>query len=107
VWAGRTLGVPPPSAILPRSWPPEKVGENATFPQSLCCILGRPVPILPIFTSHIVDQFLPIAWCRLQSPILSKTRPPEESPHQTCRAFRGESDSSTLEVVRRLVSGSF
>ena len=53
---------------------------------------------LPIFTSHIVDQFLPIVCCRLQSSILLKTRPTEESLHRTCRTFRGESDSSTLEV---------
>ncbi len=54
-----------------------------------------------------VDSFLPIAWCRLQSPILLELRPPEESPHRTRRAFRAESDSSTLEVVWRLVSDSF
>ncbi len=29
---------------------------------------------------------------------VSGIRPPEESPHQTCRTFRGESDSSTLKV---------
>ncbi len=48
--------------------------------------------------SHIVDSFLPIACCRLQSSILLKIRPPEELLHQTCRTFRGESDSSTPEV---------
>ncbi len=53
---------------------------------------------LPIFTSHIVDYFLPIVCCRLQSSILLKIRPPEELLHQTCRTFRGEFDSSTLEV---------
>ena len=51
-----------------------------------------------IFTSRRVDSFLPIARRRLQSSISSKVRPPEESPHRTCRASRGESDSSTLEV---------
>ena len=30
--------------------------------------------------------------------ILLKIRPPEELPHQTCRTFRAESDSSTLEA---------
>ncbi len=59
----------------------------------LCHLLGVTIPILPIFTSHIVDSFLPIACCRLQSSILSKIRPPEESLHQTCRAFRAEFDS--------------
>ncbi len=58
-------------------------------------------------TSHIVDQFLPIAWCRLQSSILLKIRPPEELLHQTCRAFRGESDSSTLEVSGGLLVAVF
>ena len=71
--------------------------ENTTFPKS-SLYSSQSVPISPILTSHRVDQFLPIAWCRLQSPILLKIRPPEESLHQTCRAFRGESDSSTLEV---------
>ncbi len=47
---------------------------------------------------NIVDRFLPIACRRLQSSILSKTRPPEELLHQTCGAFRAESDSSALEV---------
>ncbi len=32
-----------------------------------------------------------------------RIRPPEESPHQTCRTFRAESDSSTLEVVGGLL----
>ena len=56
---------------------------------------------------NIVDRFLPIACRRLQSSILLKIRPPEELLHQTCRTFRAESDSSALEVVWRLVSGSF
>ena len=30
--------------------------------------------------------------------MLLKIRPPEESPHRTSRAFRGESDSSTQKV---------
>ncbi len=71
--------------------------ENAAFPES-CSYSRSSVPILPILTSHIVDSFLPIACCRLQSSILLKIRPPEELLHRTCRAFRGESDSSTLEV---------
>ncbi len=71
--------------------------ENTTFPES-SLYSSQSVPISPTLTGHIVDSFLPIAWCRLQSSISSKIRPPEELLHQTCRAFRGESDSSTLEV---------
>ncbi len=64
----------------------------------LCRLLVVTIPILQIFTSHIVDQFVPIVCCRLQSSILLKIRPPGESLHQTCRTFRAESDSSTPEV---------
>ena len=64
----------------------------------LCRLLVVTIPILQIFTSHIVDYFLPIVCCRLQSSILLKIRPPGESLHQTCRTFRAESDSSTPEV---------
>ncbi len=92
----------PCSAILPRSGLPRKLGEYHLLPES-SSYSSQSVPILPIFTSHIVDSFLPIACCRLQSSILSKIRPPEELLHQTCRAFRGESDSSTLEVSRGLL----
>ncbi len=97
-WGGKH----PPyySLVYPPRWPPH-LGAR------LCRLLVDTIPILQIFTSHTVDQFLPIAWCRLQSSILSKIRPPEESPHRTRRALRGESDSSALEVVWRLVSGSF
>ncbi len=33
----------------------------------------------------------------------SRNRPLEKSPHRTCRTFRGESDSSILEVVGGLL----
>ena len=62
---------------------------------------------LPIFTSHIVDQFLPIVCCRLQSSILLKIRPTEESLHQKCRTFRAEFDSSTLEASGGLLVAVF
>ncbi len=94
----------PPVVHPPRSGLPRKLGEHM-LPRVLLYSRSS-VPISPIFTSHIVDSFLPIACCRLQSSILLKLRPPEELLHQTCRAFRGESDSSTLEVVRRLLGGS-
>ena len=89
----------------PRSGLPRKLGEH--YLPGVLVVFWSSVPISPIFTSHIVDSFLPIACCRLQSSILSKIRPPEESPHRTRRAFRAESDSSTQKVVWRLVSGSF
>ncbi len=82
---GCSLGNPPRMA-------PPHLGAR------LCRLLVVTIPILQICTSHIVDSFLPIVCCRLQSSILLKIRPPEESLHQTCRTFRAESDSSTPEV---------
>ena len=53
VWAGRTLGVPPPSAILPRSWPSrESWGEHLPSPRVLFVYLVNLVPILPILTGQ-------------------------------------------------------
>ena len=51
--AGRTLGVPPPSAILPRSWPSrESWGEHLPSPRVLFVYLVNLVPILPILTGQ-------------------------------------------------------
>ncbi len=82
---GCSLGNPPRMA-------PPHLGAR------LCRLLVVTIPILQICTSHIVDSFLPIVCCRLQSSILLKIRPTEESLHQTDRTFRGEFDSSTPEV---------
>ena len=90
-----------PLGISSPDGPPDLEARLCITPRVLGVdLLGVTIPILPICTSHIVDSFLPIACSRLQSSILLKIRPPEELLHQTCRAFRAESDSSTLEVPR-------
>ncbi len=101
----------PPLVPLGRSspdGPPDLGARLRTAPKGAGShLLEVTIPILPIFTSHIVDSFLPIGCCRLQSSILVKNRPPEESLHQTCRTFRGESDSSTPEVSGGLLVAVF
>ncbi len=51
-WLVEPLGVPPVVQSSPRSGPPEKVGENTTFSQSLVRISSHLVPMLPILTSQ-------------------------------------------------------
>ena len=96
---GSSTSPPVPLGVSSPDGPPDPGARLRTAPKGAGShLLEVTIPILPIFTSHIVDSFLPIACCRLQSSILSNIRPPEESLHQTCRAFRAESDSSTLEA---------
>ncbi len=45
-----------------------------------------------------IEEFYYMTTCSHDHFIFFRIRPPEESPHQTCRTFRAEFDSSTPEV---------
>ena len=98
VWLVEPLGVPPVVQSSPGSWPSRESWGEHHLPRVYVRILVRLHRFYRFLLVNIVDSFLPIAWCRLQSSMLSKLRPPEELLHRTRRASRGESDSSAPEV---------
>ena len=53
------------------------------------------IGLVIIYDDHY-DSYM--ATCYTTTCFFFGIRPPEESPHQTCRTFRGESDSSTPEA---------
>ena len=62
----------------------------------------RFLPIFRTFLGDLVGRFVVLEFYShdyLSTRLFFfRIRPPEELPHQTCRAFRAEFDSSTLEV---------
>ncbi len=95
-------GRSPCSASSP-VWPPEKVGR-ILLPRVLL-YSGHPYRFHRFFR-FVVLEYSPMATFHTTTVFLFRNRPPEELLHQTCRTVRGESDSSTLEVVRRLLGDS-
>ena len=85
-------------------WPPAKELGSST-PQSPLEFSGSDLPrkLGELDSStprvpRVIVEFYYMTTCSHDHFIFFQIRPPEESLHQTCRTFRGESDSSTLEA---------